>query len=130
MADEFVQRSSDASASGDASSSARLAGVGMLAIGLLISAAATGWVIYEAKTGAAEIRVPKGIIGSGVGAACLGLLGVIFGPRAISIIESMNKRISEIKWYEWLILIATSATGVCCYHFLISYLETLGYHAR
>ena len=89
----------------------------------MIAAIDAGWVVYQANAGAPQVWVPKWTIGGGVAAAFIGLLGIVFGPKATSIFENMNKGIIEVKWHEWLAVIGTGVVGAYCYHIVIGYLE-------
>ena len=99
----------------------------MAIAGLVLAGAATAWVFYQAKSGAAQIVVPEKPIWIGVGSVIFGLFCILFGQRALRDIESLHNG-SPIRWYHWICLIAMVAAMYYCSEALIHYLESVGYH--
>lgn len=104
-----------------------LIGLAIMLVGAAMVGAEIGWIWYRVQMAADSITIHKRLLGSGFAFFFVGLLCMIGGSRAMSVLDKGNESLSQIKWYEWLILIGLGAAVVASYSGVEQYLETLGY---
>jgi hypothetical protein len=104
-------------------------GLGILSIGALVVGIQVGWIWYQVRNAANEVIIYKKLLGGGFVAMFAGLLYMVGGNRVVGVFDKMDQGLSQIKWYEWLVLVALGCAGCACYLGVLQYLETLGYKA-
>jgi uncharacterized membrane protein YidH (DUF202 family) len=118
----------DAQAPGARGLGSRLAfGLGFAALGVAMVGGQLGWIWYRVHNGATEVTIFKKLLGGGFAVIFMGLLYVLGGSRVMSVFENMNRGLSQIKWYEWLVLLGVCGAALACYLGVLHYLETLGF---
>lgn len=104
-------------------------GLGILSLGALTVGGQVGWIWYQVHSAADEVMISKKLLGGGFVAMFAGLLYMVGGNRVVGVFDKMDQGLSQIKWYEWLVLIGLGCAGFACYQGVLQYLETLGYRA-